>query len=258
MIEDLFRLKLEAGDAIERQQVHWIRSAIPLYEEIWGRYIGNDGENRALELENIDHSFVNERDRFNQCHYSVLISLLILREESERYQHSCGLATSVETYLDVIRDLTSFMAQVGRLRDLFEAISNSLKMGISAWAPFDDLYKARSAVIHGSMVPIQVDGGFVSVPRFETSSHQNSVWSSKAVWADCELSRFTMLSDFMSATFDSACRLTTASFSDVLKRLKQLMPNARLIIKSLPPLSTSTQIVVGSSTITLPGGSGIS
>lgn len=253
----MFRLKLESGDAVERQEAEWIRLTIPLYEDIWGRYIGNDGSNRALELRNASPGFSKQRDRFNQCHYSILISLLILRSENERYQQSCGQMVSVDSYLETIRDLTGFMAQVGRLRDLFESISNLLGLGTSLWLPFDDLYKSRSAVIHGAVVPFQIEDGLVLVPSFETSTQQNSVWSSKAVWGDCELSHFTPLSDYMRLTFESACKLTSASYSHILTQLKNLMPDATLLIKHVPPASDMIPITAGSTTIYLPRGSGI-
>ena len=163
----MIKIKLERGDQIERQEADWIRTHISPYEEIWGRYIGNDGSNNALELVTGSSEFISHRDKFNQCHYSILISLLILRQESERYQENLGIATTPQSYLDIVRDLTGFMAQVGRLRDLFEAISNCLGMGKSLWERFDDFYKSRSTVIHGSVVPMKIEEGFVWVPNFE-------------------------------------------------------------------------------------------
>lgn len=235
-------MKLEQGDAIERIEAEWIRSNIPIYEYIWASYIGNDGFNRPVNLATSFPEFESVRDQFNECHYSILISLLILRGYRDQYAESLGEITNTKSYLNIIRDITGFMSQMGRLRDLFKVLCNCVKLGDATWLRFDDFYKSRNAVVHGSLLPIWISDGFVNVPPFETASQANAVWSSKSIWSDCQSVSPISLCDYMDDVFKKSCELCVSCLSEVLTNLKARSP---VIIKESQVRSSDAETYIG-------------
>ena len=56
-------MRLESGDAIERNNIDWIRQNIPLYEEIWSIYIGHNGKGVPLKGFTASQEIRNRGDR---------------------------------------------------------------------------------------------------------------------------------------------------------------------------------------------------
>ena len=68
------------GDIIEQHYFKIIREKIPSYEEIWKRYIGNNGKAKIIDIPDLNPSESKNRIIFSQYHYSAFESLVCMHE----------------------------------------------------------------------------------------------------------------------------------------------------------------------------------
>jgi hypothetical protein len=103
------------GDILERYYASFIRENILAYEEIWMRYIGNNGTAQMIDWPSLDDEEKKKRKLFSQDHYSILESLVCLKRIVETKLFFSP--DKLEEYLDLMNLFFAFQAQAGRIKD---------------------------------------------------------------------------------------------------------------------------------------------
>ena len=220
----IMEIDLRYGDAVEMTNTEWIRANVPEYEHLWSRFIGHDGTGRALPLDGLTCLSSEDRERFFQAHYSVLLCLLALRDLANEYQRSLGLVQNVEAYLKATRDTLSFVAHLGRLRDLFKKMDGALKLRDSLWRQFDDFYSRRNSYLHGPTPAHRFVDGLIKIPIPSGRDAADSKWTDESRWTNARTFTYQFVSDFFQNTTIEAIGLTRSGISQCITRLNELEP----------------------------------
>jgi hypothetical protein len=243
-------IRLENGDVVEAQYAGWIRERIPEYEELWARVIGHDGKGQPLGV-NPGLSLAGfKREAFFQAHYTVLITLLNLDKAARNYDKELPTIKDAEDYLKLHRDITSFMAHVGKIRDMFKIMDGALPQGPSTWKRFDDFYSQRNSVLHGPIPCITLDAGLPCLPQPASRVATNTEWSDKSYWKDLENYRFKAVSEFFPETVRDLLPLVRAALSEYLDYFKSHAGAA------LPRYQVNSSLVVMDENAVAASGSG--
>jgi hypothetical protein len=147
------------GDLLERTECEFIESQLPAYEEIWKCFIGHQGNGRMAEIKNISEALNEKRVRFAQHHYTVLESLVLMREIVDAPLLSNPVHT-IKEYYKVLNLIMSFQAHAGRVQDNMKACLKAIAKG-SSWDTYrkklTDIYSNRNIFLHGRKVPFMLD-----------------------------------------------------------------------------------------------------
>ena len=218
-------LTLEDGDSIERNYAEWIRQTIPLYETIWARYIGHDGNGQSLPIPGLPKTLQRDREKFSQAYYSAMVALIHLRDIRDDYQTSLGRVNSVSDYLRLQRDITSFMCHVGRVRDLVKKMDSALHLGDEVRRRFSDFYQKRNNILHGLFPAQRIDSeGLVSIVTPGGVSASDADWLDESSWSEAEHKRFVYAADFVRETFERLLKEFNAVSSRFLSELATKLP----------------------------------
>jgi hypothetical protein len=143
----------------------------------------------------------------------------------------------VEAYLKTTRDTLSFVAHLGRLRDMFKKMDGALTLGDSLWKQFNDFYSSRNSYLHGPIPAHKFVDGLIKIPTPAGRVAVGSKWTDESRWTDSNRFSFEFVSDFFRHTTKEAIELTRSGISQCLTRLKELEPD----------LTTPLQVSYGSS-----------
>jgi hypothetical protein len=217
---------LEDGDWIERNDAKWIRQNLPLYEIIWQKYIGHDGNGHSLMIHGISADLEKDREAFYQAHYSAMVALIQLQEICDEYQTSLGRVKSVADYKRLLRDITLFMCFVGRVRDMMKKMDTALHLKGEIWKRFADFYQQRSNYLH-SPIPAQfIDSdGLVSMAMPGGVLTSEADWLDESRWSDANHKKYVEVADFMRDSLKKLLEESHAASSQFLTTLKSAMPN---------------------------------
>jgi hypothetical protein len=255
-------ITLESGDWIERENAKWIRIHIPEYEEIWSRVVGHDGKGQPLPPN--PNLAVSEFDRpaFYQAHYTVLITLLNLDALATGYDKDLPVVETPADYLHLQRDITDFMAHVGKIRDMFKIMDATMRTGPKVWKTFDDFYAQRNNVLHSAVPCIIIDSGLPQLPQPGSKEENVRDWTDSSYWDDWRNMRFKLVSEFFPQTVSELVALVRSALSKYLTFFKtsatEGLPKYQV---SGPPWTTNVKGVVlratGESGVMVPALSGL-
>jgi hypothetical protein len=203
----LFRMSrwaLESGDLFERSHAAWLREHLRGYEDVWGRFIGNDGHNCALPLIGLDHETTEARKKFCQSHYSLALYARLIFDVTDEALDRIRANTSPESrkscdeYLKNSRTITLFLALLGQICDMVEAIAASLKDNeiaekISAFA------KERNNAIHGARIPMSGDHVGLKIAVIARSEDAPG-FSNDRLWESVSVHDFHYFEDWLEQT----------------------------------------------------------
>lgn len=151
---------LEEGDLFERSEAMWLRTRLPLYETIWSEFIGHDGRgHHARSFAQQDEEVAERHAMFRQCHYSMALFLKVFdasTTESLSYLQRQQTPLTAEAYLDMTQRTSTFLALMGQVCDMVEAIANALKAS-SIFEPVAPFMKERNQSIHAARIPMGID-----------------------------------------------------------------------------------------------------
>ena len=216
---------LEDGDWVERNYAECIRQSIPLYETIWSRYIGHDGKGGSLPIPGLSDLQQRDREEFSQAHYGMMVALIHLWEICDDFHSSLGCVKTVSNYLRLQRDITSFMCQVGRVRDLMKKMDSALHLGGEVWPKFSDFYQQRNNVLHGSFPAQCVDeDGIVSIATPGGKCASEAYWLHESLFSESQQKRFVCAADFLRETLQQLVKVVNAASSRFLTELDSKMP----------------------------------
>lgn len=170
------RLTLEEGDLFERTHAQWLREHLEGYEDIWSRFIGNDGNSRALPIEGLNPEAQSAHKMFCQAHYSLGLFTHLLVNSAKRaiaqLHESVKSKTTrtCESYLRDTENITLFLALLGQSCDMVEEIARSL--GDNAIAKsVSQFMKERNNAIHAARIPMAEDYAGIKIAII--SRHEN-------------------------------------------------------------------------------------
>lgn len=237
------------GDPVERDNGQWIQTNLSQYEELWSRFIGHDGKGKPVaDIGDLGDLTPDDRERFYQAHYSLLVTLLLLQKGKDKLQGNMGQVTDSESYISLQGDLTCFMAHVGRVRDMFKKMDGALGLDDTIWRRFDLFYSERSAYLHGPISSQLIEDGMLKIPNFGNEGPDGSVWTDESRWSDSNFLTFKFAEDFASDTLTSLLALCQGALADCLDRIKVLMKRNP---PKLPAPATSSGSISLSATNTL-------
>ncbi len=171
------QMKLEAGDAFEKENADWLREKLPTYEKLWSEFIGNDGTAHPLEIENLAEDLKSARRQFYQAHYSMALSARRFDSLLEELDELAAAEATVPGIQEQFELLFHLMAKLGHVRDMIAKMDTSLGMKGSAANRMQEFYDKRSHVMHGPQIPFDVGMESSSSPesRVETRNLRNGL-----------------------------------------------------------------------------------
>jgi len=249
-------ITLEHGDALEQANIQWIRETIPEYEMIWSRFIGHDGTGKPCSLEVCSPISQSDRERFYQAHYTMLYALVILRDECQKYQKTCGYVSDLAGFLSANKDLHCFMAHVGKIRDMFIKMAGAISAPHESASRFSDFYAQRNAVLHGSNMPFAVEEGCIMIPLPAEKLADGATWTDESKWSSAEVFEYAFVTDFMRDTLTELISMIRGSLSLFLSRLQEIhtdgLPPFKIILGSETRVVDHIFLTAGSSTLRVP------
>jgi hypothetical protein len=189
-------MKLEQGDAFEKENANWLRERLPFYEKIWAAFVGHDGSGWPLPMRDLSAQKEQNRKKFYQSHYTFAIEAFQVEELATGMSKRAG---EIKRWKDFAREqqcLISLVSSIGRIRDMFKIMDESLKMGGRLFGPLQDFYAMRSHVLHGPRLPVQLREGLLLIPKIATGNAVSGEWDDKSVWDNVKLKDYVYFADF--------------------------------------------------------------
>jgi hypothetical protein len=236
-------MKLENGDDIERSEVDWIRINLPEYEHIWSAYIGHDGRGSPLKIVGFATLSPEEMDReaFYQAHYTLLVSLITLRDIIATIDGQQAYVPDPRAYLMIQRELVGFLANVGRARDMFKKMDTALGLTGAVWQKFQDLYQNRCSFLHGTLPSQQLDDGILKLPDLAGTNKTPDKWHDESRWSDAGKLKFDVAPVQLTAIYTDLLALSRSGLSTFLTRIKEIMADNNAHIESDPMPASSNR-----------------
>lgn len=217
------------GDLIERSNSSFIRKRLDGYEKIWSCYIGNDGHGRMPSIPHLDPESQKKRQLFSQMHYTILESLVCMRNIAESPDNAHILDESGRTdpkrYMSVMNGYIAFHSHAGRIRDLVSKIGNLY--GLSGLADdFKDFYHKRSIVLHESKAPIEFVDGAIAILLPAGRTGNETEWQRDKLWSDDSNTSMEFIDEYLGTAFDGIVtivnnclnRLHSSVITEIIKR----------------------------------------
>jgi hypothetical protein len=241
-------MKLESGDDIERSEVNWIRTHLPEYEHIWSMYIGHDGHGSPLKIVGFAKPSPQDMDReaFYQAHYTLFVSLITLRDIIAAIDGQQAYVPDSHAYLMIQRELISFLANVGRARDMFKKMDTALGLKGTVWSQFQDLYQNRCSFLHGTLPSQQIDGGILKIPDLAGTNKTPEKWNDESRWSDSSKLKFDVAPAQLNAIYRDLLSLSRSGLSVSLTRIKEILAKHNAHIEPDPIIANSINAPVGS------------
>jgi hypothetical protein len=186
------------GDWLEREAEEFIQQWFPHYEAVWKCYIGNDGFERMGRIPNYPDE--NKRMNFAENSYTALESAFLIHDiiKSGIFLEP---PSNFRQYLELNKAFITVFALLGRLHDTVIKVSECLNYDNSGFRQsLKKFYEARSIVIHGKKIPLQIDeSGFLIIPYLQTHVIEGKAWNDKTShWNETEEMNSQFLEDKLS------------------------------------------------------------
>lgn len=210
------------GDVLEKKFANLIKTQLPYYEEVWKRFIGNDGTAHAIEIPKINEKESQDRTIFSQCSYSVLESVVCIQLLIQEL-HGISLPhKSVEDYLKINTLFLAFQAHAGRIRDCMKRMGEKMLLP-NLYRKVDEYYKQRNNVLHGCKVPFAIKGGIFEIPDIEGSEEGVGKWNDKLTWNDAKNLKHIPLLEYLDETFRGLISNVNSCYAELLKPVNEII-----------------------------------
>lgn len=206
-------------------EVDWIRTNLPEYEHVWSTYIGHDGHGHPLKIVGfaIPSPQEMEREAFYQAHYTLLVSLITLRDIIGSIDDQQAYVPDPRAYLLIQRELISFLANVGRARDMFKKMDTALGFKGAVWSKFQDLYQNRCSFLHGTLPAQQLDDGILKIPALAGTAKTSDKWNDESKWSDAPRLKFDVAPAQLTTIYNELLALSRSGLSTFLTRIKEIL-----------------------------------
>lgn len=207
----------EAGDVFEQANAQWLRDTLGMYyEETWARFIGHNGRGSPLGLGPLAAEDQRDYQMFCQCHYSLGVFARLLFETKEQALKQIRAPRDKahprsEVYLEETRAITLYLALLGQVCDMIEAIGGAIRNNDLA-EKMRDFASERNRAIHAARIPMQEDYAGPKIAIIAKTVAEQG-YNEDRVWQSVDVTAFVYLDDWFSKTttdlFDLVC-LTVA------------------------------------------------
>ncbi len=170
------------GDSIEKKYHEFITKQFSNYEKVWSLYIGNTGKNTKASINNYPSEKEEDRQKFSEHTYTVLLSVINLHRILESQSTFSGI-------LDIDNNLLLFFSHVGRIIDNLENASKIIGLDFSRYSELRSYIEKRNIVIHGTKIPILLHGnGLIEIPIISGVESNPKEWHDKKnKWEDIRI-----------------------------------------------------------------------
>lgn len=210
-------MTLNLGDPFEVKHQDWIRQRLPSYEQVWQKFIGNNGFDWPLPMEGLTAGQEEKRKAFYQAHYTVAIQCFSIDQSLTRVADTLGRVKDVDDLHKEFDFLVNFINAIGIVRDNFVIMDNALDLNGTIAIQLQEFYRVRSHVLHGPHLPYAVDDGYLKIPPIANENETPTDWHNRALWEDMDTNTFVFAADFCSDTgerlFALIARLHAAIYS---------------------------------------------
>lgn len=212
--------KLETGDLIERTFAEEIRMYLPCYEKLWGRFIGNNGGNKACQIHGERNEQLAFRVNLSELTYSLLHNALAIRRiQNEMDVDLLNQDTSSTGYFERRKVFNLINVECGKIYNHIENLMkipnapSSLQNLKTLLSSLSEMYSIRHISLHGKELPYFVTDGQVHLPYFDA----NSGWNHKFTWSAADKGK--MFTDWVNDTSYAVL----PKINDVFGKLIQIM-----------------------------------
>lgn len=208
------------GDKVEIDNYQYISENLIGYEEIWKLYVGHDGMGGILAGSGLSQEENEKRKKTAQHNYTILISLIGLRNTMEEYSNH---AFKQDLIMKYDGDIVKVLGYVGRIRDNIEKLYYQYKKDAKALvSELNKYYEERNQVLHNTRIGLFIKDGQLWIPKtlVETKPFKNDV-----DWKQLSENDVIKFHDFVS---DALIKLTSQSN----RCFFNILPDIRIMIKS--------------------------
>lgn len=211
------------GDLLEMHECKFIEEKLPCYEEIWKRFIGHQGNGVMAEMEGITPELDSLRVTFAQHHYTILESLILMRQVVDNPLLSQPVDT-IEQYYEILNLIMAYQAHAGRVRDNIEKCYNSIGK-CHEWSEkrskLDEFWETRHIFIHGSKVPFMLDEDkLFRSAEVCTSENKEYGYSIDSSWRSITSTKMRLIYDQFSESHRALVIAVNEMLCDILKYVK--------------------------------------
>ncbi len=227
------------GDELEKKYTDLIRSNIPNYEEIWKRYIGNDGSANIVQITSLNTEEETKRKRFAQYHYTLLestVCIKIIVDEITELK-----IDNIDNYLKSNNLFISFQAHAGRIRDCIKKLGEQCGKP-NLFQKIDEFYKCRSQILHGCKIPfILLDSEYL-IPQIKGIEDNPKKWDDTMDWKDIEVDDYQFIVDYLKGTYDELVGKLNGCLSELLSYVKTIVENKNIDYENFVSTITGVNI----------------
>ncbi|MFA4907663.1 MAG: hypothetical protein WC602_05325 [archaeon] len=210
------------GDILEQHYYSIIEKNIPAYEEIWKRYIGNNGKAKIIQVVNLPCEENSRRILFSQYHYSAFESIVCICElinDVDEIELS-----NIKNYVRLNNCFLSFQAHAGRIRDCVKKMGESFNLNY-LYIELDEYYKQRNEILHGCKIPFLIIDGFYAIPKIKGIKEDVEKWHDSMGWNDIQDKdgNFKFINDHMAETYREILKLLNKCLYTLLPYIKDVV-----------------------------------
>ncbi|XDD44063.1 hypothetical protein AB3N58_06885 [Leptospira sp. WS60.C2] len=206
----------EHGDLLETEYSNLLKTKLPSYNEIWSRYIGNDGKGNIPEIPSLSSKENQRRTDFSQKLYTILESLICLHEISQNSEYL--KIANIKEHIQITNMQMAFFGHLGRIRD------NMSKMGImfdlpELSLPLEEFYQQRNTILHDKKIPFAIVDGELFIPQIKGKEENNSVWNDKKNWDDVSVMDLKEFNIILSEILDKMFNISNKCLYKILEKI---------------------------------------
>lgn len=208
------------GDKVEIDNYKFISENLAGYEEIWKVYVGHDGTGDILAVSGLGDEENGKRKKTAQHNYTILISLLGLRDTMEEYKDHVFKQDLITKYDG---DIVKVLGYVGRVRDNIEKLYFQFKKdGKALIVDLNKFYEERNQILHNTRIGLFIKDGQLWIPKtlIATKPFKNDV-----DWKKLDDNDVIKFHDFINDAFKTLTDNSNRCFYNIL-------PDIRAMVKS--------------------------
>lgn len=228
------------GDNLEREYCAFIKTYLPSYEQIWERYIGNDGTNKMIDIPNLTGDEKKDREFFSQYHYTILESsacLQLLLDQLTSFR--VNSERRVSSLLELNNLIISFWGHIGRIRDNISKILNIFNLS-SLMSDIEKFYQTRNQILHDRKFPYYIVDGEILIPPIEDGSEKSYGWHTSKSWFEMDTSNYNIMADFHNELYGEYINLVNSILFKVLPKIKEICERKNISIVPLNGIDYGT------------------
>jgi hypothetical protein len=217
-------ITLEYGDYIESNFAEFIRQNISNYEELWGKFIGNDGNAKMIEVYNLPKEKQKDRLKFSEHLYTCLESLVCM-DSICKDEYKVDLTYPIE-YVKMLNAFLAFQAHAGRIKDNIERLLPIYFSDGKSSELLDrlkDTYNQRNNVIHGKKIPCHIEDALVLIAPPEGQELNSRKWNDKMFWSDINQDDLIFLTDYLKESLFDICKIVNDILANLLEPINSLI-----------------------------------